>query len=381
MDCGANDLRFTPVESLLGGLLIGEAAGVVLLCYGRVLGFSGIFAETVRSVPAGWRLRVLGGLALGGAFACAAVRGFPPRALDAPAAAYALAGVLVGAGTHGGCGCTSGHGVVGLARASPRSLAATCTFIVAGVAAARVALHSDGWPSVGCAPTGGFRVTPLAWPDAPGGLLAVVAAAAVAPLGAIVAARRARAAGEAAGRAGSAAIAAVDVAAGVAAGVGLSVGGMLQQAKVRGFLDVGGAWDPSLACVMGGALGVSAAAHARARAANARPLLADAFAFAPTRQFGGDAVDAQLIAGAVLFGVGWGFLGVCPGPAFVGLALPLVARDAAGPGALGFPVFVIAMAVGTLVADLVKREEDGAAKASPKVQHAELAVKAGADGS
>ena len=48
---------------------------------------------------------------------------------------------------------------------------------------------------------------------------------------------------------------------------------------------------------------------------------------------------------------------------------------------LGFPVFVIAMAVGTLVADLVKREEDGAAKASPKVQHAELAVKAGADGS
>ena len=105
---------------------------------------------------------------------------------------------------------------------------------------------------------------------------------------------------------------------------------------------------------MGGALGVSAAAHARARRERA-PALADAFAFAPTRQFGGDAVDAQLIAGAVLFGVGWGFLGVCPGPAFVGLALPLVARDAAGAARSGSRSLSSPYRRHA-VADLVKRE-------------------------
>jgi uncharacterized membrane protein YedE/YeeE len=97
--------------------------------------------------------------------------------------------------------------------------------------------------------------------------------------------------------------------------VGLTLSGMTEPARVLAFLDVSGAWDPSLAFVMGSALAVYAPAHYLIVRRRARPVLAPAFelpAAAP--------IDAKLIVGAAVFGAGWGLVGFCPGPALVATA-------------------------------------------------------------
>lgn len=102
-------------------------------------------------------------------------------------------------------------------------------------------------------------------------------------------------------------------ASGLVFGLGLVLGGMSQPAKVLGFLDVSGAWDPSLAFVMGGAIALAAPAFALARR-RARAWSGDAMPGPVSR-----AVDARLVLGAALFGAGWGLAGYCPGPALVAL--------------------------------------------------------------
>jgi len=102
--------------------------------------------------------------------------------------------------------------------------------------------------------------------------------------------------------------------AGALFGVGLGVSGMTRPAKVLGFLDVAGDWDPTLLCVMAAAVGVHFWAYRWARGRSA-PRLDERF-FVPA----GSPIDARLCAGAVLFGVGWGVGGYCPGPAIVSLA-------------------------------------------------------------
>lgn len=115
--------------------------------------------------------------------------------------------------------------------------------------------------------------------------------------------------------------------------IGLTVGGMTIPAKVTGFLDVGGTWEPQLAFVMGGAIAVYASLLRIIRRRPA-PLVADRFHW-PTAS----AIDARLIGGAALFGVGWGLSGYCPGPALTSLV----------GGGSGAVVFVIAMIVGIAV--------------------------------
>ena len=103
--------------------------------------------------------------------------------------------------------------------------------------------------------------------------------------------------------------------AGTLFGAGLVVGGMTDPAKVVGFLDLAGAWDPSLAFVMGAALCVTLPTFQWLKG-RSRPLLDERF-YLPTRRD----LDPQLIGGAVLFGVGWGLAGLCPGPALSGLLI------------------------------------------------------------
>lgn len=126
---------------------------------------------------------------------------------------------------------------------------------------------------------------------------------------------------------------------GVVFGAGLAIAGMTNPAKVLAFLDLAGAWDPTLAFVMGGALAVSAVGYAIARR-RPRPWLADAFAI-PTLQD----LDARLLGGAALFGVGWGLVGLCPGPALASLAR----------GSADVIVFVAAMVAGVLAHRLATR--------------------------
>ena len=122
---------FTPLSALIGGALIGLAATWLLASLGRIAGISGIFNSAVDERDGrGWRLAFLLGL-IAGAGAWFAVTGAPGRD-NFPLPWLIVAGLLVGAGTRYGSGCTSGHGVCGLSRLSLRSLAATAAFMAAG---------------------------------------------------------------------------------------------------------------------------------------------------------------------------------------------------------------------------------------------------------
>ncbi len=101
---------------------------------------------------------------------------------------------------------------------------------------------------------------------------------------------------------------------GIAFALGLGIGGMTQPARVQAFLDVAGSWDPSLAFVMLGAVAVYGAAFP-AVMRRGRPVFAETFGV-PTRRD----VDARLVGGALVFGMGWGLAGLCPGPAITALA-------------------------------------------------------------
>jgi len=137
--------NFTPWASLSGGILLGVASAFFILVNGRVLGISGILGGLLppKTGDAGWRIAfLLGMLAAPLVFRLLAPAGFAqaPR-IDAGFAAIVAAGLLVGLGTRYGSGCTSGHGVCGLSRLSPRSLVATLAFMVAGFAMVFVVRH------------------------------------------------------------------------------------------------------------------------------------------------------------------------------------------------------------------------------------------------
>lgn len=137
--------HFTPWTSLAGGLLLGLASALFILVNGRILGISGILGGLlgVRPGDASWRLAFLLGLlvspvALG---LVAPPDLISPARIEASYPVVVVAGLLVGYGTRLGSGCTSGHGVCGLSRLSPRSLVATLSFMAAGFAIVYVIRH------------------------------------------------------------------------------------------------------------------------------------------------------------------------------------------------------------------------------------------------
>jgi uncharacterized membrane protein YedE/YeeE len=130
----------------------------------------------------------------------------------------------------------------------------------------------------------------------------------------------------------------VPLASGMIFGAGLTIGGMTDPARVRGFLDLFGAWDPTLAFVMGGAVLVMVLAWSVQRRLQ-RPLFSETFAL-PDRSD----ITPRLVGGSALFGIGWGIAGLCPGPGFAALAI------APGPAA----IFVAAMLAGMAAVRLVE---------------------------
>jgi uncharacterized membrane protein YedE/YeeE len=132
--------------------------------------------------------------------------------------------------------------------------------------------------------------------------------------------------------------------AGLVFGLGLILSGMANPAKVLGFLDLAGRWDPSLAFVMIGAIAVGLVAFGLARG-RTRSLLGE-----PMRMPTATQLDRRLVGGSLLFGIGWGIAGFCPGPALVAL----------GMGETKAAVFVLAMLAGMGIHALLERKPDGA---------------------
>jgi uncharacterized protein len=122
-------------------------------------------------------------------------------------------------------------------------------------------------------------------------------------------------------------------------GIGLLVSGMTDPGKVLGFLDLAGAWDPSLAFVMGGAILVGVIAFTVAKQ-RTQTFLGDALHLPTSRD-----IDHRLVVGSVLFGAGWGLAGFCPGPGLVAM----------GAGELKAALFVAAMMVGMLAFEILDR--------------------------
>lgn len=131
--------------------------------------------------------------------------------------------------------------------------------------------------------------------------------------------------------------------AGLIFGIGLIISGMADPAKVLAFLDITGLWNPSLIFVMAGAIGVGFFAFLWAKSRNTTLLGAEMKLPSATR------IDRRLIIGAVMFGIGWGIAGFCPGPALVGLGMVL-------PKAL---IFVVAMLAGMALYELIDRPRGG----------------------
>jgi len=135
---------FTPVAAALGGVIIGLSTVILLAANGRLAGISSIIGTMVSlktGEPRLERAAFLVGLVLG-PLAVAAVRGLPDQTLVAHGAELVAAGFCVGAGTIIGSGCTSGHGVCGTARLSPRSLVATATFVLVGALTVYLVRHA-----------------------------------------------------------------------------------------------------------------------------------------------------------------------------------------------------------------------------------------------
>jgi hypothetical protein len=135
-------IHFTPGMSLLGGVLIGISSALFILANGRIAGISGILGGLLSRKPGDivWRIAFLLGLVAAPA-AIVALTGPITATIEANTEVLVIAGLLVGIGTRYGAGCTSGHGVCGLSRLSPRSLVATLAFMGAGMAIVFVMRH------------------------------------------------------------------------------------------------------------------------------------------------------------------------------------------------------------------------------------------------
>ncbi len=131
-----------PLMALIGGMLIGVAASILLLFNGKVAGISGIVGGLInpQKRDVAWRLAFVVGLVMS-PIIYSVFRPLPDITIDASNTTIIIAGLIVGLGTRYGSGCTSGHGVCGMARLSPRSMVATASFILAGTATVYLVRH------------------------------------------------------------------------------------------------------------------------------------------------------------------------------------------------------------------------------------------------
>ncbi|GAX22354.1 uncharacterized protein FisN_3Hh439 [Fistulifera solaris] len=352
---------FTPLTGTLGGFLIGGSAAILLLFNGDILGASGIVSTTVLDPVKAftdpcmtWKLAFLSSFLLFsnlvlGTYLEGDERFGKNASIPVPSIiGYVLAGGLVGFGTRLGNGCTTGHGVCGMARLSIRSIAAVCTFMITGIATA-VLTAPDNHVTRDFTEflrTSDVPKQPMQW------LGSIISMFIVLPT--ILAIFRLFAMKEESKKTAPtsqpksinpsedkttqseddyACDPNVDLSddrhkiipaatGGLVFALGLAVSGMVYQGKVLGFLNLyllsNGTYDPTLLLVMGGACIVSFVAYQFVRGwgilshswIRTCPLAAKKFSVPSSTM-----IDTQLLLGAVCFGAGWGLAGICPGPA------------------------------------------------------------------
>jgi len=329
-------MPFTPIESGVGGALIGLSAGLAYVVDGKLAGISGILGPFLRSSVKCqnlegshlWKGLFLLGLVVGGIADALWNPSFSfPEAIDFSPIRYVLAGVSIGIGTRMGKGCTSGHGICGLARFSLRSWIAVPVFM--GVASLTVIVTRHVLEIDDHLPSG---VAELQWPPghwqfplaSVGAAIFLVLAVALSP------------------RKGQPHVS--SLASGLIFGLGLGASGMTSQAKVLDFLDFLGAWDPSLAFVMGGGLCITFPVMWWSGREGQGPVNGS-FEKPPMK---GDYV--MLAVGSAMFGLGWGLVGMCPGPAVVGFFPHLVRGWGAG---LSYGLCFLCICASWLITDRV----------------------------
>lgn len=331
---------FSPLSGLVGGSLIGLSAATLLLGNGDILGCSGIVSSAVLnplqalSSKSKWKLVFLSSfLVTSSLYNNFAMESDEYYALELakiqPSSnipfvsdlGYAISGFLVGFGTRLGNGCTSGHGICGLARLSKRSFAAVMTFMATGIATASL-LPNDGFlrdvPDSSMFPTETSSVV--------GKCISALTVVAILPLILKKVKNKTTSTSNANEEANDDKKFIVGALSASIFSVGLAISGMAQQYKVFGFLDVKrmatGTWDGTLALVMGGGVIVSAASYHWVKGYNyfgndnalSCPLLLDK-SCGKFNVPSNTVIDLQLLLGSAIFGVGWGLGGLCPGPA------------------------------------------------------------------
>ena len=294
--------------SLIGGFIIGGSAAFYYAFCGKILGFSGIFLRGALNRSLEDAIFLAGA----GVFGAIGSVLFPARptagtgsvAVDQRGFVFLYA-MVIGWGVSQGNGCTSGHGVCGLGRLSPRSLASVLTFMVGG---AMSAMFFDAFPGAKAY----FTLPSFALLEAIPMPLVFLAA-----LGLAWSLRKAA---SSASPPRSAAFLAASCVAGAAFGFGLAISGMVDAQAVLTFLNplAASGWNPRLIFVMGGASAVTLVAFSYLK--DRTPLLVRAEGFKPMAYAACPAnlkIDSSLLVGSLVFGLGWGAGGYCPGPTLV----------------------------------------------------------------
>lgn len=315
---------FSPGSAGAGGLILGMAVVGKLAMTGRTLGISGAVKGLVASPGPvnAWRIAFLVGLVGSGVLADVPGIAFETHGSSVSLARSVLAGILVGWGTASANGCTSGHGICGNARLSPRSIVATMVFMATGAITATVTETSKalGSPTVDTMGTHVPVMMRIQWWPSPthaarAGIATAVSAAVLLATHAL--AKKITGDSKLENRYKVALDLLSETVTGAVFGTGLLISGMTDPSKVAGFLTLHWAtWDPSLAVVMAGALAVVAPSYhwLTSQPGGMKPACGQSWTPPPGK---GAPINASLIIGAATFGIGWGLAGGCPGPVMV----------------------------------------------------------------
>lgn len=303
--------------ALIGGAIIGVATTVNLATYGRITGNSGIFNSLVKfNFQEGfrWKFSFLAGLVAStyllylmsangvwhvSTYAIRLFDSYPQSYSGLNTTGWIIGGILVGVGTRMGNGCTSGHGVCGIPRLSMRSIVAVCTFMASGIAVATIRHYSPFLNETQSFGTD-FEAT---WEKVGGALALLTTVVFIAYSAKVYSSAQLR---------NEKLEMPVSWIVGFLFGLGLVVSGMCRRSKILGFLTLSNSWDPSLMLVMVGAIGVNIFTFQILLNKIGRPCMAPTFSLVKN-----STIDTQLIAGAAIFGLGWGLSGLCPGPGMV----------------------------------------------------------------